>query len=581
MEKTCYAIMPYGGSEQSLKDRFNSVYQLYMLIPAMEKGFTVTREDIQAQPGSITANIVHHLAEAELVIADLSNNNWNVAYELGIRHCFVKGKTILLCDNKTDLNFDIRGFNVIRYDGDNPAADMFSIQEMVRKAIAARLKTPTKADNQVHETFSFAHDNLIDYLDNAEADIASELAQLKTEYAALSAENENLKKELQKSGQPLNLISATHESIIQKIEDAMRSLQYSGDSAVVKLRQAFAQPNPNYNEIQNILQQALTEGYMTEGNFRSMYLLFIGQGQPQLTNLILELAEQRYPESLDFKSYLAQAYANNYKTQDKAIQYADEVLQVTVVDGKRYSKCKKIDNDQLASCLNAYIHLHRYDILIEIIPQLLEQVSEHREMLLRNLVAAYREMGDTAAQVEAMKTLLEEYPMNDVNHYHVFRFLHQMNENMQAFYHLEFASALDPDDTDYLFALAGCIFDDHICRSEEYSIRKISRKEECARAAVPFLMQAIQVETSNRCLQKCKDLILRNGIGKYEEIFDQWISEGMRTFGIPDLDYNGVRYLTQLGDRLDENLCRQIYNSEMEKGLISCESEAAGEDQTV
>lgn len=71
MEKTCYAIMPYGGSEQSLKDRFNSVYQLYMLIPAMEKGFTVTREDIQAQPGSITANIVHHLAEAELVIAEI------------------------------------------------------------------------------------------------------------------------------------------------------------------------------------------------------------------------------------------------------------------------------------------------------------------------------------------------------------------------------------------------------------------------------------------------------------------------------------------------------------------------------
>ncbi len=573
MEKTCYAIMPYGGDEQSLRDRFNTVYQLYMLIPAMEKGFTVTREDIQAQPGSITANIIHHLAEAELVIADLSNNNWNVAYELGIRHCFVKGKTILLCDNKTDLNFDIRGFNVIRYDGDNPATDMFSIQEMVRKAVAGRLKSPTKADNQVHETFSFAHDSLIDYLNNADADIASELAQLKTEYAALNAENENLKEELKKTGQSINHISATHESIVQKIEDAMRSLQCSGDSAVLKLRQAFAQPNPNYNEIQNILQQTLTEGYMTESNFRGMYHLFRTEGQPQLTNLILELAEQRYPESLDFKSYLAQAYSNNYKTQDKAIQYADEVLQVTLVDGKRYSKCKKIDSDQLGSCLNAYMHLHRYDILIEIIPQLLEQVSEHRGMLLRNLAAAYREVGDTKAQLEAMKTLLEEYPMNDVNHYHVFRFLHQMNESLQAFYHLELASALDPDDTDYLFALAGCIFDEHICRSENYSIKKIFRKEECAKAAVPFLMQAMQVESSGRCLQKCKDLILRNGIGKYEGIFEQWISEGMKTFGIPDLDYYGIKYLPKLGDRLDENICRQIYNPEMGKGLVASKSD--------
>lgn len=43
MDKVCYAIMPYGGSEQVMIDRFNTVYQLYMMIPAMEKGFVVTR----------------------------------------------------------------------------------------------------------------------------------------------------------------------------------------------------------------------------------------------------------------------------------------------------------------------------------------------------------------------------------------------------------------------------------------------------------------------------------------------------------------------------------------------------------
>lgn len=175
MEKICYAIMPYGGKEQSAIDRFNTVYQLYMMIPAMEKGFTMTREDIQAQPGSITANIVRHLSEAELVIADLSNGNWNVAYELGIRHSLVKGKTILLCDNKTELTFDIRGFNVIRYDGDNPSGNMFAIQDSVRKAINARLEVPTKADNLVHETIPFTHDNLIEYLEIEETDLTKEL----------------------------------------------------------------------------------------------------------------------------------------------------------------------------------------------------------------------------------------------------------------------------------------------------------------------------------------------------------------------------------------------------------------------
>ena len=79
MEKTCYAIMPYGGDSQALKDRFNTVYQLYMMIPALNKGLKMEREDIEALPGSITSNIIQHLAKAEIVIADLSNGNWNVA----------------------------------------------------------------------------------------------------------------------------------------------------------------------------------------------------------------------------------------------------------------------------------------------------------------------------------------------------------------------------------------------------------------------------------------------------------------------------------------------------------------------
>lgn len=561
MEKICYAIMPYGGSEQAAIDRFNTVYQLYMMIPAMEKGFTITREDIQAQAGSITANIVHHLAEAELVIADLSNSNWNVAYELGIRHALVKGKTVLLCDEKTNLNFDIRGFNVIRYDGDNPASNMFAIQASVRKAIDNRLEVPTKADNLVHEVFPFAHDKLIDFLEINETEMARDLTQAKTTCTALQEENDRLREELKKAGQSPDA-SKLQESIAQKIRDAMSTMQYSGDNVVLRLRQAFAASDPNYNEIQSILQQSLTEGYLTAGNFRSMYHLFHSQGQPQLTNLILEVAEQQYPENLDFKSYLADAYSDNYRTHDKAIQYADEVLEVDIIDGKRFSRCKKIDIDQLASCLNAYVGVRRFDIMVEIIPQLLEQIPEQREMLLRSLTVAYRELGDNDAQFEAIKTLLKEYPMSDINHYRVYTCLRRQNQDRQAFYHLELASALDPDDTDYLFSLSGAVFDERFCRAQDGTIEKLTQKEDCAKAALPFLMQAMQVEPTPRCLQRCKDFILRNGIGRYEKEFVKWFEEGRKPYGIPDLNYAGVDFLAQLVNQLDEDLCSQIYIEE-------------------
>lgn len=567
MEKLCYVIMPYGGAEQ--KVHFNMVYQLYMFVPALEKGYKVIREDTDPQPGSITGNIIRHLAEADLVIADLSNNNWNVAYELGIRHCFSKGKTILLCDDKTDLKFDIRGFHVIPYNGDNPAENVFSIQEKIKKAIDTRCKTPIAADNLVHEAFSFAHDNLIEYLNNEDVELVSQFSQLKTDYESMREENEQLREELKKAGQSPERITETQDDIIIKIEDAMNSMKYSGDTAVLRLRQEFARSDPDYNEIQNILQQTLTLGYLTEANFRSMYHLLASQAKPQLANLVLEVGEQRYPESLDIKSYLADAYSNNYKTRDKAIEYADEVLEITIVDGKRRSECKKIDDDQLGACLNAYIRVRRFDIMIEIIPQLLEKLSGQRELLLRNLATAYRENGNKNAERKTLETLLEEYPMSDVNHYKVFAFLRRMNKDLEALYHLEIAAALDLTDEDYPLALAGYIFDEHYYRAGDGKIKRIFSREECAKTALPFLMQAMKVSSSNQCLQKCKDFILRNGIGQYIAIFDEWIKDGMAEFGILDLDYSGVKYIMELGKSLNEDMCNRIYN--LEDSADSCE----------
>lgn len=545
------------------------VYQLYMFVPALEKGYKVIREDTDPQPGSITGNIIRHLAEADLVIADLSNNNWNVAYELGIRHCFSKGKTILLCDDKTDLKFDIRGFHVIPYNGDNPAENVFSIQEKIKKAIDTRCKTPIAADNLVHEAFSFAHDNLIEYLNNEDVELVSQFSQLKTDYESMREENEQLREELKKAGQSPERITETQDDIIIKIEDAMNSMKYSGDTAVLRLRQEFARSDPDYNEIQNILQQTLTLGYLTEANFRSMYHLLASQAKPQLANLVLEVGEQRYPESLDIKSYLADAYSNNYKTRDKAIEYADEVLEITIVDGKRRSECKKIDDDQLGACLNAYIRVRRFDIMIEIIPQLLEKLSGQRELLLRNLATAYRENGNKNAERKTLETLLEEYPMSDVNHYKVFAFLRRMNKDLEALYHLEIAAALDLTDEDYPLALAGYIFDEHYYRAGDGKIKRIFSREECAKTALPFLMQAMKVSSSNQCLQKCKDFILRNGIGQYIAMFDEWIKDGMAEFGILDLDYSGVKYIMELGKSLNEDMCNRIYN--LEDSADSCE----------
>ena len=99
-EKRCYAVMPYGGEDEEKQKLYMLIYQLYIRIPAEDMGYMVEREDLSDDGGNIFTNVIEHLAEDDLVIADISGINWNVAYELGIRHSLVKGKTILLCDKE-------------------------------------------------------------------------------------------------------------------------------------------------------------------------------------------------------------------------------------------------------------------------------------------------------------------------------------------------------------------------------------------------------------------------------------------------------------------------------------------------
>ena len=83
----CYAIMPYGGKNEALQNHFAEVFQLYIKTPAEASGYNVIREDYDGKNGPIPASIIKHIAESDLVIADVSTvgeskqPNFNVAYE--------------------------------------------------------------------------------------------------------------------------------------------------------------------------------------------------------------------------------------------------------------------------------------------------------------------------------------------------------------------------------------------------------------------------------------------------------------------------------------------------------------------
>jgi hypothetical protein len=96
------------------REPFDTFYQK-VIKPQAESDFEVVRIDEKTGPGVIFQDMQREIAQADVVIAEITHSNPNVFYELGYAHALGK-PTILLAQRGVDLPFDIRSFRVVFYD---------------------------------------------------------------------------------------------------------------------------------------------------------------------------------------------------------------------------------------------------------------------------------------------------------------------------------------------------------------------------------------------------------------------------------------------------------------------------------
>ena len=121
-EKVCFVISPIGDEGSDIRERSDLTYE-YIIRPVVEEfGYHLTRADYIKEPGIITSQIIDQIVESPLVIADLSDNNPNVFYELAIRHIIQK-PYIQMMRFGQKIPFDITGLRTIPFDIDLESAD--------------------------------------------------------------------------------------------------------------------------------------------------------------------------------------------------------------------------------------------------------------------------------------------------------------------------------------------------------------------------------------------------------------------------------------------------------------------------
>jgi tetratricopeptide (TPR) repeat protein len=117
MKPHAFIAMPFGtkpdASGQNID--FNRVYAEYIKPALAAAGLEVFRADEEQRAGDIRTDMFQELLVADLVVADLTIENPNVWYELGVRHALRARGVVLISGGRVTTAFDLYTDRKLRY----------------------------------------------------------------------------------------------------------------------------------------------------------------------------------------------------------------------------------------------------------------------------------------------------------------------------------------------------------------------------------------------------------------------------------------------------------------------------------
>ncbi len=112
--RNCFVICPIGEEKSEIRRRSDQVFKHVISPAAKECGYEALRADHISQPGMITSQVIQHLLDDPLVVADLTGRNPNVFYELAVRHAVSK-PIVQIIQGGEPLPFDVAESRTIQF----------------------------------------------------------------------------------------------------------------------------------------------------------------------------------------------------------------------------------------------------------------------------------------------------------------------------------------------------------------------------------------------------------------------------------------------------------------------------------
>jgi hypothetical protein len=183
--ETCFVIMPFSKTTDKHTEDYWTKHFKTFLKPLIEENPNLEARRSKAMRGDILREIITDLVVSPVVVADLTDNNPNVYWELGVRQSFKHG-TITIAEEGTQLPFDIGGKGTLFYYLKDHLK-MEDFRKRFKEAIKDCLVHSDRPDSHVLDTLSgrgtlfeiFRRDEAIRRLDAVLSECSRNLVVLK------------------------------------------------------------------------------------------------------------------------------------------------------------------------------------------------------------------------------------------------------------------------------------------------------------------------------------------------------------------------------------------------------------------
>lgn len=553
--KRAFVIMPFD-------EKFDNFYQ-YVIKPTVEEcGYKpIFKHELS---GPIMEQIYDYIAQCEICIVVMTDFNWNVAYELGVRHAFAPKGTFLLLDESQKQSqetqqgaksyFDVQGLNILFYPED---WDHNTPTQEIRRKLAALIKDTMQGERDdspaysKHPIIAAMHQKRAVFSQQNEKNMTEEEEAARERRQELTPnKNENKTKD-----RPVSIEYQEEAHTNRYLDALMNSVvnsDFCGNHAVAQL--VKLQSRGDKEKFVGFLAEVMKNGHLNESQCQSVADLCAKFADSDFERIFLEYAFEKYGYD-GIKEMYARLLVQTPGEQKQAIRIVNELIGLTHTE-KGYHAAEYKSDTALSCFCDVYISLGKYADLLEITKMLATKCKKFRSLSL-----VYKTMAACCLHLEDQWDAFLEHIQRAI-HYHDTDSLHDMcsvyyrEEGIysRSYCELEHAIYLNPKNGQYYLRLGGMILSEHYARTSLTEQPHPIDRSKTVRYALPYLFYPFKngVLVHDEVLTFLYNHDLTDELTRFLSAYQQGDGKKEKILeAFSDLDFTFVEYAVTNGAKHD------------------------------